>query len=646
MSGGINTGYDMWEDHKNHYGVITARIMCLRYLDMQANKKDPEEREFCRELREAMAMERNYTDRVFYPHSYEIARANGEVALYEESENINIWCAGEIDDAIRACEYGDGSHKLAPAAQALLDQFGEKRLGFVLALEVRRYRDSFSAENRAWSDGFDIQSGFTGTNINARTEIIDELITCYRETLDRIRVEGLTLPDKENPYVHGTEYWRDLKQTSVSLDAALFTGGKYFDAMMGHACSESEMQFCRELFGAMYEETAGKTDPAKLVYSYGYTKSNERGETSFYNDSRRLNTLCACAIDDAIHDCRYRPNLYNFDLAAMKVVHEYGFHRVRTVLAKNLQALERNDKNKNIKWALGIAVPENSFNGAIIKSHRTFLEYFTTSTRKLYDEVNADRFILPGLPESGETVHGYEILRAIHFDDQRGFALGIKPNAAEQAFAVWQFTTESGARDFYWEANFDDFTEAAANYTARIIVHMNGYETVEVQKPPAAAEAPELNESEQNIAAWMTVTESSRFKWVEDEIYRLNGRGAMYYTGGEDGVYMRISKDGTLEVGNYEGAIPHIGEAMFTIAVTKQFDSFSNACKAAMEAGGKQFMVDMFSGSVPQPLYGTIRGAAKKQSVLKQIRDAQKTPQPPHKPTEPGQRKNKNDIEH
>jgi hypothetical protein len=47
MSDDINTGRDMWQDHKNHYGIITAHVMCIRYLDMQKNKTNPEERAFC-----------------------------------------------------------------------------------------------------------------------------------------------------------------------------------------------------------------------------------------------------------------------------------------------------------------------------------------------------------------------------------------------------------------------------------------------------------------------------------------------------------------------------------------------------------------------------------------------------------------------
>ena len=348
MSNSTNTGFDMWDDHKNHYGVISARIMCLRYLDMKAQAQDPEEQAFCRELREAMAMEQNLADRPLYRKSWEDAQRDGETELFRESDLTNGWCAGEIDEAIRACEYGNGSHKLEPAVQSLLDHYGEDRLTFVLAAEVRRYRDEFSTENRAWSDGFDIQSGFAGSNIRTRSAVLDEFITCLRVTIDRNR----------------------------------------------------------------------------------------------------------------------------------------------------------------------------------------------------------------------------------------------------------------------------------------------------------AAEAPELNESELNIAAWLAVTESSRYKWVEDEIYHLNGRGAMYYTGGEDGIYMRISKDGSLEAGYYKGAVPHIGEAMFTPVVTKQFTSFNKAYTSAMEAGGKQFLVDMFSGSEPQPLYQTKRGAPEERpSVLKQIRDAQKTPAPPRTGKSQDQHKNKSDID-
>jgi len=170
------------------------------------------------------------------------------------------------------------------------------------------------------------------------------------------------------------------------------------------------------------------------------------------------------------------------------------------------------------------------------------------------------------------------------------------------------------------------YLESVVDYAmhCREALNVTGLNNLPEAPPSFHAAVPEINEAEANFAGWLAVTESSRYRWVEDEIYRLNGRGAMYYTGGEDGVYIRIQQDGKLEAGNYEGAFPHIGEAMFKPVVTKQFDSFSKAYKTAMEAGGKQFMVDMFSSSDPQPIIKvTGRGAeGQKPSVLDEIRES------------------------
>lgn len=96
---------------------------------------------------------------------------------------------------------------------------------------------------------------------------------------------------------------------------------------------------------------------------------------------------------------------------------------------------------------------------------------------------------------------------------------------------------------------------------------------------------------------WQAVTAESTRRWVEDSITRLNGNGALYYTGGKDGIYMSLSPDGKLMVGTYEGAIPHIGEAMFKRGAEHQYADFNSAFEAACQLGGKQFLVDMFSQS-------------------------------------------------
>ena len=128
------------------------------------------------------------------------------------------------------------------------------------------------------------------------------------------------------------------------------------------------------------------------------------------------------------------------------------------------------------------------------------------------------------------------------------------------------------------------------------------------------------------FALWQARTESSRFKWTEDEIFRLNGRGAFYYTGGEDGIYIKIHKDGLLEAGAYEGAIPHIGEAFFTVDAARQCKDYSEAFTAAMEAGGKQFLVDMFSQDTPPAPAVPVAAKPEKPSVTEQIKAARQAP--------------------
>lgn len=100
---------------------------------------------------------------------------------------------------------------------------------------------------------------------------------------------------------------------------------------------------------------------------------------------------------------------------------------------------------------------------------------------------------------------------------------------------------------------------------------------------------------------WQKITASSLHRWVEDAATRLNGRGLLYYSGGKSGIYMRITKDGVLQAGEYEGAIPHIGEALFTVKAERKCGSFDEAFTLALKAGGREFLADMLSGEqLPQ----------------------------------------------
>ncbi len=75
---------------------------------------------------------------------------------------------------------------------------------------------------------------------------------------------------------------------------------------------------------------------------------------------------------------------------------------------------------------------------------------------------------------SKEIVHGYEIKRAILFENDRVFALAENPNAP-QPFVTWQFTEENGKRDYYWGHYTKNADTAEKDYEARVAGYRKDY---------------------------------------------------------------------------------------------------------------------------------------------------------------------------
>ena len=272
-------------------------------------------------------------------------------------------------------------------------------------------------------------------------------------------------------YTHpafGGEFWRDIAATH-GLDEALAIGGDYLKTQLKLHLPPEERQFCRSFFAAMYEATAGRTDPKKLVYPYSFEEANERRKTSYFHDSCDRNRECARAIGAAINGSRYESHQYNFDIAAMTVIHRHGFQRVNAVLAFCIQqsASDGRYSDANKRWAQDFDLPDIQ---ACLSTHPVLVESFTNHVRRLHDELGAERYALPGQPESGEAVEGYGITRTITFDDQRGFAIAAHPTAG---YVCWMFRTDRGARDYYWGHYCNDEKDAANNYLARIVVYMS-----------------------------------------------------------------------------------------------------------------------------------------------------------------------------
>jgi len=303
------------------------------------------------------------------------------------------------------------------------------------------------------------------------------------------------LPALERPnsaallYKTGADYW----QAVVSIrgtDTAPAVCGGFLIEQLGEELSREEHQFCRELFASMYEATAGQTDPDKLVYPYPPQEATERGERSLYFEHRDRHNECASAIAAAISGSYYKTHHYNLDIAAMTVIQQYGFQRVNAVLARVIQRADYDGRysKANKQWAREYPMPEKAFEHVYMNDHPVLIDSFADRVRELYAELNAERFALPGQPESGEAVEGYAITRAITFNDQRGFAIAAHPSAG---FVCWQFTVDNGVRDYYWGHYSPDEQDVKDRYTARVVAYMSDGVREEPQRVLPPAPAPE-----------------------------------------------------------------------------------------------------------------------------------------------------------
>ena len=181
---GYDSGSEMWNDNAAKFGVITARVICLNYLAMQAQTTDATEMAFCRQLQGTMAAAHNMTDVAVYNHNAAYAEIEGKTGIYIQSDKANHLCAGDIDIAIDACSYGDGAavdYNLA--LTALTDQYGLDRLRFVLACEVNfdslfgRYPNDLYQ----WARDMKIHENYGRMGVRTRPEYLLGLIEELRK---------------------------------------------------------------------------------------------------------------------------------------------------------------------------------------------------------------------------------------------------------------------------------------------------------------------------------------------------------------------------------------------------------------------------------------------------------------------------------
>ena len=128
-----------------------------------------------------------------YPYTAKEARERGELELWRANFRTNCACAGAIELAIR--RDFDGMHLRADCAKSVIDQYGYKRVGFVLAntLQEQSYDGRYHETNKKWSRTIFIpeDGGHRHTFlINSHPAVLDGFVSEYRAELAKLHLFG------------------------------------------------------------------------------------------------------------------------------------------------------------------------------------------------------------------------------------------------------------------------------------------------------------------------------------------------------------------------------------------------------------------------------------------------------------------------
>jgi len=99
--------------------------------------------------------------------------------------------------------------------------------------------------------------------------------------------------------------------------------------------------------------------------------------------------------------------------------------------------------------------------------------------------------------------------------------------------------------------------------------------------------------TKQEFENWKAETARSAHKWQIDPIHN-QPTDTLIYKGGEDGHFINVSGNRVV-VGTYEGAIPHIGEALFRPVGTVECRDNKDAWKRLLERAGVPFLLELFA---------------------------------------------------
>lgn len=128
-----------------------------------------------------------------YPYTAKEARDRGELELWRANFRTNCACAGAIELAIH--RDFDGMHLKDGCAKSVINQYGYRRVGYVLAntLQLHAYDGRYHETNKRWSSTIFVpeDGGHRHTFlIGSHPAVLDGFVSDYRTELARLHLFG------------------------------------------------------------------------------------------------------------------------------------------------------------------------------------------------------------------------------------------------------------------------------------------------------------------------------------------------------------------------------------------------------------------------------------------------------------------------
>lgn len=128
-----------------------------------------------------------------YPYTAKEARDRGELEVWRANFRTNCACAGAIELAIH--RDFDGMHLKDGCAKSVIDQYGYRRVGYVLAntLQLHAYDGRYHETNKRWSSTIFVpeDGGHRHTFlINSHPAILDGFVSNYRVELEQLQANS------------------------------------------------------------------------------------------------------------------------------------------------------------------------------------------------------------------------------------------------------------------------------------------------------------------------------------------------------------------------------------------------------------------------------------------------------------------------